>query len=993
MVNILRASKLVKTLISIAILLLVITLATPFLVKSELKNQLIEMGAESASIESLYLNIWTGYLKIEGLQASAPNKPTLALSLVETDIRYLDLFEKRLHINFLTLTGLDLAADIGDEIHIGPLLIPASEASEEPASESEPWGWGITQLTLQGLNLQSQYQNQSTSLKIEEAELKLLQNWLPDQNSHLLLKGLLNDSAFAIDTRGTPLAESAGGNVSLNIDKLQLGPIVKPWLPGLDGVLSSDITLNIEAKDKQIQLQQQGNLSLNNFSFQKALMDIQHQSLNWSGTLTTLLDDQLLSQLSTKGGLSIDGFRFKQGEQVISHDSVNWQGNNQLTFADNQPQKIVSDGKLTAKAIAFQQPPMSVNTAAVSWEGNNTLLMNEGAPEEIASQGILAIDNVGFQQEGLALDTESIRWEGSNTVTLAAGVLANLINSGSLSINQANLKQPALQISNQGLNWQGDIATDGSTTVSAKGQLEDQQLALGLDNLKITNQQFAWSGDAEFDIAKAVLTQLSGDANSEKIVMATPSGNELASIAALKLKGLAAKDNNHVAAQTFQLDKIQLKNKQPLIDLEQVAISSLETGAAHTKVGTLAIGKLDTELMLDKEGQPSAWMKWVEQLQGSPSDQSDKKAATPAPAADTKAAPGYDVALGKLTLTQPATIRFSDASVDARDIEIKLNKLEAKDIDTQSTAPGQFAVAANINRFGSLDLGGNYAWMDTAANGDWKGNIKGLELPPFSPYIQRYSGYQMRSGQFSLDTSGTIKADNVDSSNVINMSNIKVKKASEEDTREFDKQMGMPLETALSIITDDDNNVELDIPVNGSLQDPQFGYQSVINIVMGKIAKEGALSYLTASLQPYGALISLGRMALDSANAINLEPVSFPPGSSELDPKALDYMSKITKLLNEKESLRLNICGIAASTDQQPIIAKQLGVPAETLTPEQTVTFTAEVMKPLLTEVAQQRSENVKQHLLNNGVVQERLFSCLPEVDLESDQPRVALGF
>lgn len=1030
---------------SLIIFLLVVTLATPFVVKSQVKKELVKLGAEQAEIESLYLNIWTGYVRIEGLNASGGDYPPLSLDKVETDILYLDLWKKRFHIADLSITGLNLHANIADQLHIGPLLIPTgSSDNTEEESTSEPWNWGITRLSLNDINLSSHFQDEDNELQISEGELQLLQNWQPSQSSHLLLRGALNNSAFDIDSRGTPLAADAGGDFKIKLDQLQLGQLLAPWVPDLEVTVQADIDVSISRNASDFQINQQGSLSLTDFSFKQEGLDVGTQSLNWTGKTETHLQGTQLQQISTDGAVAVAGIKLiqeqlslqqgkvawvgqnqltfaeqlpstinstgkltlqqtnlQQAELAVATSDISWEGNNQLTFDGAVPSKIVSDGKFGIAALALKQSGLDLATDSINWQGKNQLAFTDSIPSSIVTDGQLNIAALALKQDNLDLATKSINWQGTNELTMADTTVQSLVNTGVLSLSELALAQPELKLNNQKLSWDGRVSTDTRTQVVAEGKVNNQQLRLDLQGLEIASATTGWQGATEFNLTDAQLKSLAGNASIGGISLKDAKQTTLATVAEIVASNLAAtKGTNQVAMDSLKITDIQLENQTPLLSLSDLQISKLITGPDETHMDSLKLGKLDTQLLLNTNGEPAAWNTWVAKISGGetgtkPAANNASSATAAANTKNASASPPYPFSLQLLELNQPAELKFLDESVDAQEISITLNKLHLTKIDTRSREPGDLAVAAKINRFGELNLDGNYAWMDPHPNGQWQGKLANLELPPFSPYMQRYSGYMLQSGQLNLDTGGTLKDGVVDSNNKLQMHNLRVRKASEEETREFDDQLGMPLQMALSMITDDDDNLELDIPVKGSLDDPQFGYQSVINIVMGKIVAEGAMGYLTASLQPYGAMISIGKFMMNNAakGNIRLEPIVFAPGKQKLDDTASDYLEKITTMLKDKQSLRLNICGIAVDQDRQALVAQKLRVPVERLTPEQVEEADPKEIRRKLNELAERRSENVKQKLLEGEIAPERLFSCLPEVNFEDDQPpRVRMG-
>ncbi len=129
-------------------------------------------------------------------------------------------------------------------------------------------------------------------------------------------------------------------------------------------------------------------------------------------------------------------------------------------------------------------------------------------------------------------------------------------------------------------------------------------------------------------------------------------------------------------------------------------------------------------------------------------------------------------------------------------------------------------------------------------------------------------------------------------------------------------------------------------------------------------------------------------------SALALEPVKFPAGGDELTADAQQYLGKITELLQDKSSLRLNLCGYTVAADfealaEQAKAASDQQDPqkqpksAAVTTPGQTSAITGYELKQL----AEERSAIVKEFLIDQGIEQERLFLCLPEIRSNDEQP------
>ena len=100
---------------------------------------------------------------------------------------------------------------------------------------------------------------------------------------------------------------------------------------------------------------------------------------------------------------------------------------------------------------------------------------------------------------------------------------------------------------------------------------------------------------------------------------------------------------------------------------------------------------------------------------------------------------------------------------------------------------------------------------------------------------------------------------------------------------------------AIAILEDSDGNIDLDLPVSGSLDDPQFSYgkivwKAVVN-VLGKIA--------TAPFRALGNLLGI--------SSEKLEAVAFDPGSAELAPPEQEKLKKLAEAMAKRPSLVLTI--------------------------------------------------------------------------------------
>ena len=204
----------------------------------------------------------------------------------------------------------------------------------------------------------------------------------------------------------------------------------------------------------------------------------------------------------------------------------------------------------------------------------------------------------------------------------------------------------------------------------------------------------------------------------------------------------------------------------------------------------------------------------------------------------------------------------------------------------------------------------------------------------------------------------------------------------------------MPLESALSMLRDDNNNIKLNIPVKGDLASPDFNISDVINTALGNALQGTVKNVLKYALQPYGVMFMAAEKAYGIATSIKLEPLIFPPGDSVLAENSINQINKIGELMQKRPQLSIHICGFATQHDHMFLQNLANSDSADTST------STAPNEKPLqepLLKLASERQVAVKTHLVNNYHLKAtRLFTCKPRVekDLNNEttaKPRVEL--
>ncbi|MES1979258.1 MAG: DUF748 domain-containing protein [Pseudomonadota bacterium] len=175
---------------------------------------------------------------------------------------------------------------------------------------------------------------------------------------------------------------------------------------------------------------------------------------------------------------------------------------------------------------------------------------------------------------------------------------------------------------------------------------------------------------------------------------------------------------------------------------------------------------------------------------------------------------------------------------------------------------------------------------------DITGKVRDLELPPLSPYSVKYSGYGINRGKLSVDVKYQVQPDGkLTASNKVILNQLSFGDKVEGSTA------SLPVKLAVALLADRNGVIDIDLPISGSLNDPQFSLGPIIiKVILNVIVK--------AITAPFSLLASAFGGGGDE-----LGNVAFAPGSARLQPEAQAGLDKVAKALEDRPSLRLTVVG------------------------------------------------------------------------------------
>ena len=382
--------------------------------------------------------------------------------------------------------------------------------------------------------------------------------------------------------------------------------------------------------------------------------------------------------------------------------------------------------------------------------------------------------------------------------------------------------------------------------------------------------------------------------------------------AALTMKGALGLDNAHkdfrvsykgdaALANVMVLDKV---TRDPFVQWTGLSITRINVktgaGAPYAHVGAVALDNFYARVILRKDGTMN--LKDVVAKEKAPPTSLTRTVqppgAAPAPTTSetTTTAPGpnADIEVGKIVL-QRGHVNYSDNfiqpnySADLTDISGKIGKF-----GSGTTTPAAVLVDGEVNGSSPIDISGSMNPLAPKAALDITAKADGVELTGLTPYSNTYAGYPIVKGTLTVNVHYILKDEQLTAENHIVLDQLTFG-----EPLPGAKTSKIPLRLAIALLKDSHGRIDLNIPISGSLSDPQF---SVLDVVLGALKT----IIIKAATAPFSLLAS----AIPGMHGSEqLAYVEFAPGMATLTPEAQKSLETLAGALQERPSLRLSIEG------------------------------------------------------------------------------------
>ena len=828
-------------------------LLMPVLIKRALENYAGEQSTGELQIDRVHMNPFTLALELSNT------------SLVDADNEPVFVFE-RVYIN-VDISGLLRRSVVVREVDI-----------ERPQMSLKHYGTDDTSISRLISGSQVSADDESVvpavlikNLNVSEGRLQLI-----DMTKMPELQTEFRQISFTASGLSTQPGDSADYTLTINdaeggrlkfAGQLQTGPLVAYGL-----FEASDIELNTL------------------YPWVSSLAPFLHKldgKVHFAGEYELSITDDIRSLLLTKTQLAVENLQLQSAELAtiqVRHLGLDF--NSEIILGDESAKLLVTDAAVQVDNIQLQNADTSVNLltldkiqvvdASLDWQNRRV-----GMSAMSFSGG-----NAQYTRRQDGLSDWSVLVEKINSMNAGGGssaawlVQSDRVEAAGFELSIADLSpaEPVKVVL-------ADIEILISNLDTAPEQRSDFTLKMTL-NESASVQAEGWLNPAEVKAGASITV---GDVNlaefapylDELTELQLRSGWFNADISAEYDSSSMVIDGNAGGRDVVFVDGV---SAEPVLTLDEMKVSgiSIKGSPLVASIESLTLQRpyMKVEISPDRDLNLSAWFKSSQQdgIQKSANEQMQVKSSS--------------LAVTQIEIND-GLIDFSDNSLSPQ-LDINIGDLGGAlsgfDLDPEHTT--SLDLQGRVGEFGSARVTGRLRPLDPARYSEIKMAIRNIPTVQLSTYSARFAGRKIESGKMNLDLTYLVTEGNLDGNHNIELLDLLLG-----ERVESAEALDLPLDMAIALLQDSDGRIDIAIPVSGDLDNPEFDLRAIIGKATGKLVS----SIVSAPFKMLGLLAGRSDKEMNS--------IAFEAGSAAIAPPALETITELSKLLQQRPGLALRALG------------------------------------------------------------------------------------
>ena len=318
-----------------------------------------------------------------------------------------------------------------------------------------------------------------------------------------------------------------------------------------------------------------------------------------------------------------------------------------------------------------------------------------------------------------------------------------------------------------------------------------------------------------------------------------------------------------------------------LLSLPYLGMDNIEysTGTNSAEISEVSMNGMSVMVIINADGSSNI----SRSLNASSSQEAPQAESSPSGPA---ALP--DILLGRILLENVGA-EFTDRNLPF-EFNASIQELNGsiENISNTSSVPATIALEGRVGDFGLMAMNSTLAPFDISENALVDLRFSNIDLPSATPYVIKFAGREVDDGAIDLTLDYSLMTGTLEANNGLVLRDLRLG-----DSIAHPGAIDLPLDLALALLKDSNGVIDLEIPVTGQVNDPEFDFSPAIRTAIANVFT----NIVAAPFRLHGNLIGAGDVELDH--------IRFRPGRADIAPPEREVLLMLGEALEQRPELRL----------------------------------------------------------------------------------------
>lgn len=358
----------------------------------------------------------------------------------------------------------------------------------------------------------------------------------------------------------------------------------------------------------------------------------------------------------------------------------------------------------------------------------------------------------------------------------------------------------------------------------------------------------------------------------------------------LDFSGIIGYDKNPSIKAKAELSDISILDKEDIgvFEIKSLGVQNIEYENNNLVLDNVSLKEPYLNVYIDKEKNVNL-SKIVKKTKDNIKEEKQIQQASKAQPQKDDNSSDTNIVINKIVL-EDGVLDFSDYSIFTPFVT-KVSNIQSKISSIRKDKISRINMEGTIGKSGYSAINIHTKPFEPKEYTKINMTFKDINLPDITPYSKQFAGYELDGGKLNLTLIYDINNATMVSQNIINLDSLKLgQKVKSEES------VDIPLQLAAAILKDSKNQINLSIPIEGDLSNPNFDYSGVVLKALSQLFTD----ILTS---PFKIIVSTLGIKSDP----RLDSIDFRPGDDRLIVSEKAKIPTLAQIMSNKEDFIITI--------------------------------------------------------------------------------------